>query len=225
MIKYIYFVFFIIANLYFSDGTLAYDGIITGRISLIMTDGLEVPARNVERINILNHSAKAKDIDSEGYFSLDLTNTDLDVGDKITLQIKCDGWSIYAPFNGEFFIPKEKDSLIEVKLISNNSEINVDNYTAKFYPENIYIVGAERKFYIQVFASKSIDKALKVRDSLVDLGFFNTFYKEFRSSSLQNPLDIYYKVIIGPFEKKHDAIKAKRQIKTYALFKESYILP
>lgn len=225
MIKHIFFVFLIIINLYFSTEILASDGIITGRISLIMSDGLELPARNVKKVSILNHAAKSKDIDSEGYFSLDLTNTDLDIGDKVTLQIECEGWSVYAPFNGEFFIPKEKESLIEIKLISNNSEVNIDNYTAKFYPENIYVVGNERKFYIQVFASKGIDKALKVRDSLVELGFFNAFYKEFHSSSIQNPLEIYYKVIVGPFEKRHDAIKVKRQIKNYALFKESYILP
>ncbi len=205
----------------FCDGMYLY-----GNAQLITEDGKEIPARNIKKITVSNFDILPAKLRKDGGFTLDLTDKGLKAGDKIKLQVDCDGWSVYAPYESELYIPSDLEKeIINVKLIANKSEVSIDNYSAQFSAKDIYIVKGAGNYFVQVFATNSMEKAINIQNALVERGFVNSYYKEFRYVNNKNSLETYYKIVVGPYSTKENVIDAKNTINNYELFKKSYVIP
>lgn len=202
--------------------------VLLGNAVLITENGEEVPATNIRKIAIHNTDIKIwqDDIDKNGDFKIDLTNKGLYSGNKIRFQVECDGWSIYAPVDAEIYIPSDlKREVVSIKLIANSSEVSVGNYSAQFSAKNIFVIQGSRNHFVQVFATESIDKAIQIQSLLVEKGFYNASYSIAYYTGERKGLDSYYKVVVGPYDSKDAATKARNIIRNYDIFKKSYVVP
>ncbi len=202
--------------------------LLRGNAVLITENGEEIPATNIRKISIHNTDIEIRQeaIANNGDFTIDLTNKGLLEGDKIRFLVECDGWSIYAPVDAEMYIPSDLEhEVISIKLIANRSEVNVGNYSAQFSAKDIFVIQGTRNHFVQVFATESIDKAVQIQSLLAEKGFYNASYSIAYYTGDRRGLDSYYKVVVGPYETKDAATKARNVIKNYDMFKKSYVVP
>jgi hypothetical protein len=225
--------------LFFSNVALGNSSMepLQGSIMLVTDTGKEIPANNVLSIRTVDNLipiVKKEEIRS-GYFSFDLKNENITGGEKVKLIIDCDpqpdkvdtttcdGWSIYAPINGEFYIPKHTaKETIDIRLIANKSEINIDQYTATFNSTNVYMISGLNEFYVQAFATQSFEKAIDAQNTLFENRFMNASIINAHSTKSNSGLDQYYKIIVGPYKNKNTAKDALDRLRRIDVFKDSF---
>jgi hypothetical protein len=205
-----------------------------GNAQLIMENGQEQPAKNISSINLLRNNKSlikysVTEVDPEGFFTITLDTDVINRGDKLKLKIECDGWSVYAPYKGEFNIPSDFKEIINIKLIANKSQVNVGQYTATFVSTDVYVVEGVNNFYVQVFATGNFDKALEVRDTLSEMGFYNATVVDSHYRNKEKGLDNYYKIYLGPYINEEVAkdvmIKVRENKKKPNIFHDSFMVP
>jgi hypothetical protein len=207
---------------------------------LVLENGEEQSAVNIFKAEIIKNKIVISDenlwvpiqpddkfIQADGDFEVFLKDN-IKPGEKVKLRIACDGWSIYAPHNGEFYVPNDPSEVIDVKLIANKSEVNVGQYSAKFMSTNVYVIDGIDSFYVQVFATQSLDKAIEVQNTLFERGFVNASIMDAHHIDQRDGLEKFYKIVMGPYESEKAAEYFMKKIKSQkpgGIFYDSFTIP
>lgn len=200
---------------------------------LVLENSEEQPAINIIKAEIFKKKTLISDetlwtpVRQDGDFEVFLKNN-IKPGEKVKLKIACDGWSIYAPHDGEFYVPNDPSEVIDVKLIANKSEVNVGQYSAKFMSTNVYVIDGVDSFYVQVFATQSLDKAIEVQNTLFERGFVNASIMDAHHIDQRDGLRKFYKIVMGPYESEKAAEYFMKKIKSQkpdGIFHDSFTIP
>ena len=181
----------------------AHDYFLHGKVINYSEDGTPFPVEEVT-IGIEGTGSKLEyDIkkNSGGRFHIDLAPKGkvlIGAGEKVRLSIdSSNNWFMLAPYNGEFFLPKDsKNQDIEVILLANNSQIKRKHSSIKLFN------GKKEKvqYCIQILSVKSLWSAKKARDE-----FNSKWKKKYRAyiETVKVNENKFYKVliIVKPYSK------------------------
>ena len=192
-----------------STTTLMADYInLRGHIVKIKDNGQEEAFKNVG-ISINKSAIQARTFE-KGNFDLKKNSKQFKFGDKIQLKLSDSKWFILSPFNGELFVPNKAEK-IKVRVISKQSRV----YAALFTTVSDYSIQVVST-YNEAYAIDTVN-ALK-KDKYTDV------YYEAHAKANVPKNGFFYKVKVGHFKSKEEAIKTLSKIrKRYKMWKDAFL--
>ncbi|UJS25230.1 SPOR domain-containing protein [Thiothrix winogradskyi] len=149
-------------------------------------------------------------------------NPTVEPGGKITVNVVANGWEMLEPTNGVFYRPYDlNNEVVAIKMVTNQSRVNLSSLAGSF--TNIYHSDSDLQYYVQVMASKSLDGAVEVQQTLINNQFKNATYIEAQRADLPD-MDKLYKVIVGPFESRKSAEDSLAKIESLGAFEKPFIM-
>lgn len=197
--------------------------LLQGRVLTYGSNGEEVPLPDVE-IDVLYRKVDTAKTNSKGEFELSFEkylekgNVTLS-GRKIKISIKDPGWVIAAPYQGEFFLPKDLDNEpLIIRVVSNNSTMPVGSLDAIFVAKNPIDRDSTPQYTIQVFNTENINKAYAIENELKARGF-----QAFQSTASESTGTVY-KIFAGKYISYDEALR-NRAVIAYFGYKDAFVRP
>ena len=173
----------------------------------IKDNGQEKVFKNVG-ISINKSAIQAKNL-GNGKFDLKKNAKQFKFGDKIQLKLSDSNWFILSPFNGELFVPNKAEK-IKVRVISKQSRV----YAALFT--------TVRDYSIQVVSTYNEAYAIDTMNALKK-DYKDVYYEAHAKANVPKN-GFFYKVKVGHFKNKKEAIKVLMKIrKRYKFWKDAFL--
>ena len=191
-----------------SGTTLMADYInLQGSIIKVKDNGQEEVFQNVG-ISI-NKSAIHTRTYEKGNFELKKNAQQFKIGDKIQLKLSDKNWFIISPFNGKMFLPNKAEK-IKIRVVSKDSRV----YAALFT--------TIRDYSIQVVTTYNEAYAIDTMNALKK-DYKDVYYEAHAKANVPKN-GFFYKVKVGHFTSKKNAIKTLKKIrKRYTLWKDAFL--
>ena len=195
------------------------------RLVGINADGKDTKLFNLKEIRLISNNyfqeKSLTDYMSGSIIKFDIAN--IEAGEKIKFIVNSPGWKVIYPYQSTIFRPKYiSQDVITVKMVTNQSMLNIGNYEASFINKHRNSSISANNHYVQVYASIDRNKANQAQQILISRGFKKVKYMSENTVFEDNleKIQIMHKVIIGPFLSVKDAKKVLKRVNRFTFFKK-----
>ncbi|QTR47336.1 SPOR domain-containing protein [Thiothrix litoralis] len=180
---------------------ILYSKTLSGVLYAVDSKGIERPLDGV-RITI-SHTGQFDETKNNGQFEIEIPEN-LDSGDKINLTTDKNGWSVFSPYDGETYIPKNwQTERLKIRIVP---------YIISLFP-NVYYDSTIKNpdntiggYWVQVIVTSSKNKADRFISLLQSKGL------KARSEPITLKKKLNYQVSTGPFKTEDEAKKVRDQL-------------
>ncbi len=144
------------------------------RLVGINADGKDTKLFNLKEIRLISNNyfqeKSLTDYMSGSIIKFDIAN--IEAGEKIKFIVNSPGWKVIYPYQSTIFRPKYiSQDVITVKMVTNQSMLNIGNYEASFINKHRNSSISANNHYVQVYASIDRNKANQAQQILISRGF------------------------------------------------------
>lgn len=169
-----------------------------GSIVKVKDNGQEEVFKNVG-ISINRTSIESRTFE-KGNFNLKKSSNKIQIGSEIQLKLSDQNWFIISPFDGKMNVPNKAQN-IKLRVISKQSRV----YAALFT--------TIRDYSIQVVSTYNESYAIETLRALRNDKFKDVYYEAHAKGDVPKN-GFFYKVKVGHFKSKAEAVKTLGKIRT-----------